>query len=210
MNFDFFKKNLNYILLLVLIVFIGYELYNSNNNYDDELLQIDTSDDKSFSYVDDKGENDIQIESSDENSQELYVHISGAVKNPGLYKMTPGSRIADAIDEAGGSLPDANLDAINLARKLNDEDKIYLPTVDEEVPSEINSTTSSPSSSGSLININSADKSTLTNIPGVGDKTADKIIDYREKTQFKSIEDIKNVDGIGDKKFENMKDFITT
>lgn len=210
MNFDFFKKNLNYILLLVLIVFIGYELYNSNNNYDDELLQIDTSDDKSFSYVDDKGENDIQIESSDENSQELYVHISGAVKNPGLYKMTPGSRIADAIDEAGGSLPDANLDAINLARKLNDEDKIYLPTVDEEVPSEINSTTSSLSSSGSLININSADKSTLTNIPGVGDKTADKIIDYREKTQFKSIEDIKNVDGIGDKKFENMKDFITT
>lgn len=210
MNFDFFKKNLIYILLLVLIVFVGYELYNSNNNYDDELLAIDTSDDKSFSYVDDNSKNDIQIEASDENAQELYIHISGAVKNPGLYKMTPGSRIADAIDKAGGILPDANLDAINLAKKLNDEDKIYLPTIGEEVSSEITSTTNNTSSNGNLININNADKSTLTNIPGVGDKTADKIIDYREKTQFKSIEDIKNVDGIGDKKFESMKDSITT
>lgn len=210
MNFDFFKKNLIYILLLVLIVFVGYELYNSNNNYDDELLAIDTSDDKSFSYVDDKSKNDIQIEASDENAKELYIHISGAVKNPGLYKMTPGSRIADAINKAGGSLPDANLDAINLAKKLNDEDKIYLPTIGEEVSTEITSTTNNTSSNGNLININNADKSTLTSIPGVGDKTADKIIDYREKTQFKNIEDIKNVNGIGDKKFESMKDFITT
>ncbi|MGI5949094.1 DUF655 domain-containing protein [Peptoniphilus sp.] len=207
MNFDFFKKNLVYILALILVVIIGYQYYNSHDQYENELLAYDTSDDKSFSQSENKS--DIQIETKEDEIEELYVHISGAVKNPGLYKMKPNSRIADAIEEAGGSLDDANLDAINLAAKLSDEDKIYLPKIGEEVPS-IATSTSTSSTNAEKINLNTADLNSLTNIPGVGEKTAQKILEYREKNRFKNIEDIKNVDGIGDKKFESMKDFITT
>lgn len=207
MNFDFFKKNLIYIFALILVIIIGYQYYNSNNSYEDELLAYDTSDDKSFSQHENK--TDVQIESGEVEESELYVHISGAVKNPGLYKMKPNSRIADAIEVAGGSIEDANLDAINLAAKLSDEDKIYVPKIGEEVSNVVTTTTGSSSDTGK-INLNTADINSLTNIPGVGEKTAQKILDYREKNKFKNIEDIKNIEGIGDKKFENMRDFITT
>ena len=139
------------------------------------------------------------------------VHISGAVNKPGILRLDSNKRVVDALDLAGGARDDADLDKINLAAKLHDEEKIYIPKVGE-VQSNISSLASSPSSSASSskININSADLNELTKIPGVGEKTAQKILDYRANNSFSSIEDIKNVPGIGDKKFESMKDYIST
>ena len=199
-------------LILLLLVFIGYQVYSPNDEYDKELLSIDTSDEKSFSQNNDIESDNLEINSNSENqAQELFVHVSGAVKNPGLYKLSLGSRVADAIELAGGALENANLDAINLAKKLNDEEKIYLPLLGEDLPPAV-ATNSSNINSSNLpkINLNTADHKELTQIPGVGEKTADKIIEYRANSPFNTIDDLKRVDGIGDKKFESMRDFVTT
>lgn len=212
MNFNFFKKNLSYFIILLLLVVIGYQVYSPNNEYDKELLSIDTSDEKSFSQNNDIESDNLEINSNSENqAQELFVHVSGAVKNPGLYKLSLSSRVADAIELAGGALENANLDAINLAKKLNDEEKIYLPLLGEDLPPAV-ATNSSNTNSSNLpkINLNTADHKELTQIPGVGEKTADKIIEYRANSPFNTIDDLKRVDGIGDKKFESMRDFVTT
>ncbi|MET3617530.1 competence protein ComEA [Peptoniphilus olsenii] len=212
MNFNFLKKNLSYFLILLLLVFIGYQVYSPNDEYDKELLSIDTSDEKSFSQNNDIESDNLEINSNSENqAQELFVHVSGAVKNPGLYKLSLGSRVADAIELAGGALENANLDVINLAKKLNDEEKIYLPLLGEDLPPAV-ATNSSNINSSNLpkINLNTADHKELTQIPGVGEKTADKIIEYRANSPFNTIDDLKRVDGIGDKKFESMRDFVTT
>lgn len=203
----FKKDNLPYIIISILLIIIGYQYYVSNNiSNENYLLDINTS--KEF----ENNKEEIEIENKNESkSGEIYVHISGAVKNPGLLKLNSESRIVDALEKAGGPIDDADLDKINLAKKLNDEEKIYIPKIGEIETPMVNSLTSTPSSnSGPLININTADSSELQKIPGVGEKTAEKIINYRMNSPFSSIEDIKNVDGIGDKKFESMKDYITT
>lgn len=196
-------KNIKNIIIFVLVVVLGLVLYNvksNENNFDENENYLATSEDSDFSNKD---------KDEDEN-EEIYVHISGAVNKPGLIKLKNGDRLVDAISLAGGARDDADLDSCNLAKKLSDEDKIYIKTFDESADNNFNadSSTDKAISSNNLINLNSASKDELMKIPGVGSKTADKIIDYREKFQFKSVEDLKNVDGIGDKKFEKLKDYL--
>lgn len=148
-------------------------------------------------------------------AQKIVVHVAGAVKNPGVYALEEGQRVKDAIQIAGGPLPEADLLRLNLAQKIHDEDKLYVPKIGEapeqqEQESEsYGATVGISSKNDGKVNINTADESELTKLPGVGSATAQKIIDYRTTNgTFKSIEDIKNVSGIGDKKFEQMKDKI--
>ena len=143
---------------------------------------------------------------------EIMVHISGEVYKPGIIILESGKRLIDATELAGGLKKDADLDRINLAKKLSDEEKIYIPKIGEEVDLEI-STVSMESSSGGgdqsgKININTCSKEDLMNLPGIGEVIAGRIIDYRENNQFKSIDDIKSVSGIGDKKFEGIQELI--
>ena len=143
---------------------------------------------------------------------EIMVHISGEVYKPGIIILESGKRLIDATELAGGLKKDADLDRINLAKKLSDEEKIYIPKIGEEVDLEI-STVSMESSSGGRdqsgkININTCSKEDLMNLPGIGEVIAGRIIDYRENNQFKSIDDIKSVSGIGDKKFEGIQELI--
>lgn len=218
MNFNFLKKeNIPYIIIFCLLLIIGYQYYDSNN-YDDEireLLKINTSN-PNDNKISSLKSNEIEIEKTNDkikDTEEIMVHISGAVNKPGILKLDSSKRIVDALELAGGPRDDADLDRINLAAKLHDEEKIYIPKIGEENINGISSLVSSPSAMGNSsgkININSADTSELKKIPGVGDKTADKIINYRNNNSFSSIEDIKNVPGIGDKKFESMKDYIST
>lgn len=214
MDFKFLKKdNLPYIIIIFLILIIGYQYYDSHEDNDaKEFLKINTSgvidsDKKSL----ESSSSELAIEKAPEEKEEIMVHISGAVNKPGILRLDSSKRLVDALDLAGGARNDADLDRVNLAARLHDEEKIYIPKVGE-VQNNISSLGSSPSSSdtSSKININSADLSELTKIPGVGEKTAQKIIDYRANNSFSSIEDIKNVPGIGDKKFESMKDYIST
>lgn len=214
MDFKFLKKdNLPYIIIVALLLVVGYQYYDSHNEDDDakEFLKINTSGVTDKNKVLESGSSELAIERDSDENEEIMVHISGAVNKPGILRLNSNKRVVDALDLAGGARDDADLDKINLAAKLHDEEKIYIPKVGE-VQSNISSLASSPSSSASSskININSADLSELTKIPGIGEKTAQKILDYRANNSFSSIEDIKNVPGIGDKKFESMKDYIST
>lgn len=214
MDFKFlYKDKLSYLIIIFLLLIIGYQYYD-NDSKDDakEFLKINTAgiiDNKEKSL--DENTKELEIEKVPEESEEIMVHISGAVNSPGILRLDSSKRVVDALDLAGGARDDADLDRVNLAARLHDEEKIYIPKVGE-VQENMTTLVSSPSSSGptSKININSADLSELTKIPGVGEKTAQKILDYRANNSFSSIEDIKNVPGIGDKKFESMKDYIST
>lgn len=214
MDFKFLNKDkLPYLIIVFLLLIIGYQYYD-NHSKDDakEFLKINTAgiiDNKKKSL--DENTKELEFEKAPEESEEIMVHISGAVNSPGILRLDSSKRVVDALDLAGGARDDADLDRVNLAARLHDEEKIYIPKVGE-VQENMTTLVSSPSSSGpaSKININSADLSELTKIPGVGEKTAQKILDYRANNSFSSIEDIKNVPGIGDKKFESMKDYIST
>ncbi|MDU5806125.1 MAG: ComEA family DNA-binding protein [Peptoniphilus harei] len=208
------KDNLPYIIIVALLLIIGYQYYDTHNEDEEtkEFLKINTAgivDNNKKSL--ESSSSELAIEKAPEEKEEIMVHISGAVNKPGILRLDSNKRVVDALDLAGGARDDADLDRINLAARLHDEEKIYIPKVGE-IQNNISSLVSSPSSSSpsSKININSADLSELTKIPGVGEKTAQKIIDYRTNNSFSSIEDIKNVPGIGDKKFEAMKDYIST
>ncbi|MER2180951.1 MAG: helix-hairpin-helix domain-containing protein [Desemzia incerta] len=146
--------------------------------------------------------------------EEVYVDVKGAVKKPGVYAVSSDMRMMDVIEMAGGFLVSADQSQINLALKLVDQMVIYVPQIGEEPPTSTEESLSSlnPESEEkeSQININTADAQQLQELNGIGEKKAEKIIQYREKSgSFQTIEDLKNVSGIGDKTFESLKDLIT-
>jgi len=144
------------------------------------------------------------------------VYVCGNVKNPGVYELKLGDRINDAINLAGGALPKSDLNLINLAEKVADGQKIYVPKVGESIDLSLteNKTSSSMSAYGrdntnGKININTASKEQLKTLYKIGDKLAQRIIEYRQKNGgFKNIEELKNVSGIGEKIYEAIKDSI--
>lgn len=143
---------------------------------------------------------------------EKKVHISGEINQEGVYIIDDGERLDDLIKQAGGLTSEANVNSLNLAMKLEDQMKIYIPNKNE-IPTEELTTqiVTSPELSNNLdkININQASKEELMTLPNIGEKRAEAIIEYRNVNKFENIEDIKNVTGIGDKFFEAMKDLIT-
>jgi competence protein ComEA len=144
---------------------------------------------------------------------ELTVHVAGAVNKPGLYKVNEGSRVADALTKAGGPLPDALLDYLNLAAKIKDGDKIQVPRQNQVAPSfdaASDGAAASTNSPGALININIAGIDELEQLPGVGPALARRIVEYRQKNNgFSSVEELDNVEGIGPAKLESIKDLVT-
>ena len=141
----------------------------------------------------------------------IMVHISGQVYKPGLVELEAGQRLTDAVELAGGLRKDADIDRINLAKKLVDEEKIYIPKIGEEPLEEISTIGVNDlniEDTSGKININTCTKEALISLPGIGEVTASKIIEYRESTPFKKIEDIKSVSGIGEKKFQAIKELI--
>jgi competence protein ComEA len=158
----------------------------------------------------------------------IKVYVCGHIKIPGVYSIEDGSRLADLVSLAGGATEDACLEAVNLAQILTDSQKFYIPSL-EEIKNGVSSifnewqditgnsdnisstgTDNSQSSQNKVININFANLSELVQLPGIGSIIAQNIIDYRNKYgQFKSKEELKNVKGIGEKKFEKIKDFIS-
>lgn len=133
-----------------------------------------------------------------------YIDIKGQVKHPGVYQVHKGQRVVDAIHQAGGFLEEADQTQINLAQLLVDQQCIIVPKKGEELHN-----LSSQGSSSKQVNINTADITLLMTLKGIGNKKANEIILYREKKGlFKSIEEIKEVSGIGEKLFEGIKDEI--
>lgn len=155
----------------------------------------------------------IEADQSNDNQQKvkkMAVHVVGAVKNPGVYEFPAGSRVVDAVKVAV-PLDEARLDVINLAAPLQDGQQVVVFDDQSLQQGNSNVTLGTATRPGGLVNINNADQKELESLPGIGPSLAQRIIDYRQdKGRFLSPEDIKNVSGIGDKKYEQLKDKITT
>lgn len=154
---------------------------------------------------------DVEDESIDKSIKK--VHISGEINNPGVYEIRDEQRLEDLIKEAGGLTNEADDRNLNLAQRLEDQMKIYIPNINEENLLENTDRNQEAlpvgNTASSLVNINTANKDDLMSLPNIGDKRAEAIIEYRKTQKFEKIEDIKNVTGIGEKYYEALKDLIT-
>lgn len=149
----------------------------------------------------------------DEEELLLYVYICGEVNSPGVYTLPEGSRVCDVFSMAGGFTDNAATSYWNQARLLKDGEMIYVPTIEEakerEVDEESQAEVSNKDNATEKININTASKTQLMTIPGIGESKASAIVAYREAHgAFSSIEEVKNVEGIKDGVFKKMKEYI--
>lgn len=204
-----FDKKIYISFAVGIIVVIAIVCLVILNNTKDDFVEVDAS----VSQV----SNNI-VEESKEKS--IYVHVIGEVNNPGLVMLTEGSRISDAINYAGGLTNNADIEKVNLAYVVEDGQKIIIPNINakqdnngekEELISSnagLNVIEETTVSKGK-VNINTASQTELETIEGIGPSLANKIIQYRNTNgRFKSIEDLKNVPGIGESKFESMKSSV--
>lgn len=158
--------------------------------------------------------NFIENETEDEKGNtKIKVYITGEVKNQGVIELEEGDRIADAIEKAGGQTEQASLKNVNLAYQLEDGQKIYIPNVNDNETEIIDDGASGvvddTTANQTVVNINKADETELQSLNGIGESLATSIVQYRkENGKFETIEDLKNVPGIGDSKFENIKEYI--
>ena len=204
------KKNIIITIIIIISIIIGgIILYvTEQNNYID-ISNLEEMEENLFTQneenifqnnqnvedVENNTENANKTGDNTENSETVIaIHITGEVKKPGLLYLKAGSRIADAIKEAGGATKNADLDRVNLAYVLSDGQKIYIPNKNEKEEK---------------MNINTAEQTELETLPGIGPSLAQRIIEYRETNgDFKKIEDLQNVKGIGNSKYSNIKDSV--
>lgn len=139
----------------------------------------------------------------EQNIEPLIVEIKGAVNKPGIYELPVGSRLYELVNLAGGLLPESDGKEVNQAALLLDGQSIYIPLVGEEVA------VGEADTGSTLININTADAIALQELPGIGPSKAEAIIRYREQTPFTSIEQLNEVDGIGEKTMEQLTPLIS-
>jgi competence protein ComEA len=138
----------------------------------------------------------------------IRVHVSGAVRQPDVYELPQGCIVKDAVEAAGGPTDNADLDGVNLAVELRDQQQVYVPCQGEAVP--MSPALQSGGAVSGPVNINTATAAELETLPGIGPKTADTIVKYREANgPFETVEDIMDVPGIGEGTFEKIKDGIT-
>jgi len=136
----------------------------------------------------------------------FYVHIAGAVNRPGLYRLPPGSRVDDAIRAAGGPTAEADLNALNLATKVKDGDKVLVPKRGQAAGE---GSGAAPGQS-QTVNLNTATADQLDALPGIGPALAQRIVAYRERHGgFRTVDELQKVPGIGPSKFAQLKDLVT-
>ncbi|GFH41685.1 competence protein CelA [Lactococcus hodotermopsidis] len=145
-------------------------------------------------------------------SERLIIDVKGAVNKPSIYEVAKNARVNDVIELAGGLTADADVKSINLAQKLTDEMVVYVATVGEEVSAVATTATDTRTATTNTtkVNLNTADLAQLQTLSGVGAKKAQDIIDYREQNgNFKTVADLGNVSGFGEKTIEKLKESIT-
>ena len=205
------KKKIIIFILILFICPIGLVIKDKLESKDDiyVLTEEEKSSDESME------EQEIKKEENNITDKKITVYVSGAVNKPGIVTLNEGDRLAKAVEKVGGITKKADLNGINMAIKLQDEMHYIVPRIGEVVKDSASEVVSegnfnqAESSKTSQININTATIEELDKLPGVGEATANKIVNHRsENGEFKSIEEIKNGNGIGDKKFEEMKNLI--
>ena len=212
------KKKIIISIILIIILGLAFVIYMiiDNRSYNEmsfnELIIENETEDKNILII-----NEVK-----KDQEEIAVHIIGEVKKEGIIYLPKGARIIDAIEEAGGETEEADLSQVNLAYELQDGQKIYIPNKNEQISEYITSNSGNNviiegSSSqnqkegeNEKVNINTANQTELDSLPGIGASIAQRIIEYREENgNFKSIEELQNVKGIGDSKYADIKDKIT-
>lgn len=221
------KKKTGICVVLVIVVIAAGILYCSSG-----FKELNKNDTETI-FIDD-GKSDISNDSSEESSSDevsqeknysnnkneskeknITVEIKGEVKKPDVYILKENSIVKDLIDEAGGLTENADITNINRAKQLQNHELVYISNKNDVSQGTVQAAStpqnSAASNAQSTVNINSATAEELKTLNGIGDSKAKSIIEYRDKNGgFKSIDDIKNVDGIGEKMFEKIKDSITT
>lgn len=203
-----YKKSL-FVLLAIIVVAAGATIYGLHASEPSETMEVTTA-------------NPAQVQESAQ--KEIVVYVTGAVEKPGIVHLSEGARVAEAIEKCGGFLPSANSEAINLAQVLKDGQQLKVPEKGALMQTQVasaggvsaqgsstavgTSTVASGSDAG-LVNLNSADEKQLDTLPGVGPAMAKRIIEYREtEGGFANVEDLKKIKGIGEAKFNKMKDKV--
>lgn len=200
------QKIIVVVLIIIMCIVIGYYIISKTEKYDYSDIE------KISNIIEEDQEVDDNIIEN-----KIVIHITGEVEEEGVIELEKGARISDAIEEAGGTTEEADLSNVNLAYSLSDGQKVKIPNINEKDEEIIvveekagdNIIIEGNKSKEEKININKAAQTEIEILPGIGPSTALKIITYRnEHGKFKNIEDIKNVSGIGDSKFENIKEYI--
>lgn len=217
------KKIVVYIIIISVIALIIHEVAIKKENFIENITDINT--------IETSEENETKEQEKVDITKGIMVYITGEVKNPGIYELEENSRIKDVIEKAGGLKETADITDINLATILQDEDKITIPTKDKTMEEKQNteriqsnkqsktteksqnttsiSTNTTGKNQNTKVNINTATQTELETLPGIGPSTASKIVSYRkENGKFKSIEEIKKVNGIGESKYKKIKELI--
>lgn len=217
------KKIVIYIIIISAIALIIYEIAIKKENLIENITDINT--------IETSEENETKEQEKVDITKKIMVYITGEVKNPGIYELEENSRIKDVIEKAGGLKETADITDINLATILQDEDKITIPSKEENKQEKQNtekiqsnkqsktteksqnttsiSTNVTEKNQNTKVNINTATQTELETLPGIGPSIASKIVSYRkENGKFKSIEEIKKVSGIGESKYANIKELI--
>lgn len=219
------KKYLVVFLGIILVLFFFFKKNDQGQVDNSNVFNNQTAESQNFSK---KNLGTSTSTSSSNNSQEstsqnktVTCDISGAIKHEGVYTLKNGARLEELINAAGGLKTNAQVKAINRAVLLKDQDKIHIPFKGEKINNATTVTTSSSadsatssglpqsssSASGEKVNLNTASASDLQKLNGIGEKKAEQIIAYRDQNgQFKKIEDLMQVSGIGEKTFAALKD----
>ena len=206
------------IICIIVISAVIYYIYGNEENFEsfeEENLILP---------IEENSTNVKLEESKEENAKEkIVIHITGCVKNQGIIELEEPARIKDAVDKAGGLTEEANLSEVNLAYQIEDGMKIYIPSIHENdledkvitkeagknITTNIEESSAEKNATTTLININAATQTELETLPGIGPSIALKIIKYRQENgNFSAIEEIQNVSGIGENKYNTIKEFI--
>ena len=215
------KKIIGLVIITIIIFIVSIFLYKQKSSnafkeeYMTEIFEEESNDNMEYTETLEEDTTIINEDSIDRNK--IIVEIKGEVAKPDVYQLEEGSIIKDLIDMAGGVTEEADLSRINRAEELLNHELIIIGNINDETESSVVQNNSTYSSNGNnsdkvstLININTADLEQLKEITRIGNIKAQSIIDYREANGgFKSLEELKNVDGIGDKTFEKIKEQIT-
>ena len=218
---EYDKKLLIKVIAGLIVLVIAFTMFLIKNNENNNIVISDENKNQTNSELSGQEGDIVSSKSTEKTSPSvinIYIDVAGAVNRPSVVTLEPESRVFEAIAQAGGLTKDADTRETNLARVVSDGEKIYIPTKKEMENRSINTGSNGSIGSGqstgsqvsALININTADSETLQELTGVGPSTAEKIINYREEYgSFTTIEDLKNVSGIGDKTFNKFKNKIT-
>lgn len=214
------KKELRWIVVGVFFVFIAGVFYQfEQKNHSDSVFTDEVKPAVSMENTDvfkEEYDKSGTLEQTEKpvKSENGFCYVCGQVKNPGVYEFEQGERLDVLINKAGGFTKKAWREGLNLARFAVDGEKVYVPSKDEAEKGttihELVNETEENDKSEEKVNLNTADAEKLTTLPGVGASKAASIIAYRqEHGSFRSIEELKNVEGIKDRVYEKIKDFVS-